>query len=63
MSVPDFQTMMLPALQSLADGQPHTVREVTDAVAGALGVTIAMSVVLLCGTLVVCTDELTKSRA
>ena len=31
--------------------------------AGALGVTIAMSVVLLCGTLVVCTDELTKSRA
>jgi restriction system protein len=29
MSIPDFQTVMLPLLEALADGQVHLMREVT----------------------------------
>ena len=32
MAIPNFQTMMLPVLECLADGQEHAVREVTEAV-------------------------------
>ena len=39
MAVPDFQSMMLPQLESLADGKPHSIREVADAVAKKLSVT------------------------
>ncbi len=42
---------------------PFVILAIAAVFAGPLGVTIAMSVVLLCGTLVVCTDELAKSRA
>jgi restriction system protein len=41
MPVPDFQSMMLPVLQALADGKPHSIREVSDAVAAAMGVSEA----------------------
>ena len=33
MAVPDFQSVMLPFLEFLRDGQEHTMREVTDALA------------------------------
>lgn len=39
MPVPDFQTMMLPTLEALADQQPHSFREIGDFVAKALNVT------------------------
>ena len=38
MPVPDFQTMMLPTLEALADQKPHSIREVGDFVAKALNV-------------------------
>jgi restriction system protein len=39
MPVPDFQSMMLPALESLADGKPHSMKEIRDSVAQKMGVT------------------------
>lgn len=38
MSVPDFQSMMRPVLQIMADGKPHPIRELSEAVARAMGV-------------------------
>ncbi len=38
MPVPDYPTMMLPVLESLADGQPRSVRAVAEAVAKRLKV-------------------------
>ena len=32
MAIPNFQAMLLPVLECLADGQEHAVREVTEAV-------------------------------
>ncbi len=39
MSVPDYETLMLPVLQTLSDGQPHVVAEVRQALATRLGLT------------------------
>lgn len=39
MAVPDFQTLMLPVLRELADGQPRSTREVRERVARALELT------------------------
>jgi restriction system protein len=33
MSIPDFQTIMLPLLEALADGKSHTIRDVTQSLA------------------------------
>ncbi len=41
MPVPDFQTVMLPTLEALADQKPHTSREVADSVATRLNVSEA----------------------
>jgi restriction system protein len=41
MAVPDFQTMMRPVLQALADGKPQQIREVSNLVATAMGVSAA----------------------
>ena len=41
MAVPDFQTMMLPVLEALADTKPHTIREISDKVATAMGLSDA----------------------
>ncbi|MBS1500389.1 MAG: restriction endonuclease, partial [Bacteroidetes bacterium] len=30
MAVPDYQSIMLPLLQHVADGQPHTLRDLID---------------------------------
>lgn len=38
MSVPDFQTMMRPALATLEDGRPHTLQDIREAVAAFLKV-------------------------
>lgn len=38
MAVPDFQSMMLPVLTALADSKPHSIREVSEAAAKAMGV-------------------------
>lgn len=38
MAVPDFQSMMLPVLTALADSKPHSIREVSEATAEAMGV-------------------------
>lgn len=38
MAVPDFQSMMLPVLQSLSDGKAHHIREISDTVATAMKV-------------------------
>jgi restriction system protein len=38
MPVPDFQSMMLPALQFLGDGKPHSMKEIRDFVAHKMGV-------------------------
>ena len=38
MPVPDFQTMMLPTLEALADQKPHRIRELGDFVAKALNI-------------------------
>src|SRR5688572_16092143 len=39
MAVPDYQSLMLPLLEALADGQEHDVRELRDTVAQRLGMT------------------------
>src|SRR3954451_19546153 len=39
--IPDFQTVMLPLVQTLADGQERTMRELTDLLAGRFGLTEA----------------------
>lgn len=39
MSVPDFQTVMRPTLAAIEDGQAHTLQQIREAVAIALGVT------------------------
>lgn len=36
MAVPDFQSMMLPVLNALADSKPHFIREVSESVAKAM---------------------------
>ena len=41
MPVPDFQSMMLPVLQALADGKPHAVKDLSEQVAKAMGVSDA----------------------
>ncbi len=41
MAVPDFQTVMRPTLVALEDGDAHTLQEIREAVAVALGVTEA----------------------
>ena len=33
MAIPDYQTIMLPLLQSTADGKTHTARELRDTLA------------------------------
>lgn len=38
MAVPDFQTMMLPVLTALADSKPHSIREISETAAKAMGV-------------------------
>jgi restriction endonuclease Mrr len=38
MAVPDFQSMMLPVLTALADSKPHSIREISEATAEAMGV-------------------------
>lgn len=38
MAVPDFQSMMLPVLTALADSKPHSIREISETVAEAMGV-------------------------
>jgi restriction system protein len=38
MSVPDYQSLMLPLLEALADGREHDVRELRDTIAQRLGV-------------------------
>ena len=37
MAIPDYQTLMLPLLKQLADGQPQHVRELADALASEFG--------------------------
>ena len=39
MSIPDFQSLMLPILQLLADGKDHAMRDVTSAIISQLGLT------------------------
>src|SRR5438270_11597083 len=39
MPVPDYQSLMLPLLDALADGRDHDVKEVRDSIAKRLGVT------------------------
>lgn len=41
MTIPDFQTLMLPILQIAGDGQEHTVGEATEIIAAHFGVTEA----------------------
>src|ERR1700733_13866222 len=41
MPVPDFQTLMLPALEVFADGEEHTGREVRERVADTLHISDA----------------------
>ncbi len=41
MPVPDFQTLMRPALVALEDGQPHRFPQIRETLAGAIGVTDA----------------------
>jgi len=36
MPIPDFQTIMLPFLKSLEDGQEHQMREIIEVVAGTI---------------------------
>jgi restriction system protein len=38
-AIPDFQTVMLPLLESIADGKNHSVKEVTDRIADVFGLT------------------------
>ena len=40
MAVPDFQSMMLPVLKAMADGQQHPIRDVSDSVAEAMGISV-----------------------
>ena len=39
MAIPDFQTVMLPLVEALADGQERTMRELTDLLADRFGLT------------------------
>ena len=39
MAIPDFQTVMLPLVEALADGQERTMRQLTDQLAGRFGLT------------------------
>jgi restriction system protein len=39
MSLPDYQWLMLPLLEALADGREHDVRDLRDRIAQRLGVT------------------------
>ncbi len=39
MAIPDYQTLMLPLLESLADQQPHKIRELTDVLANTFHLT------------------------
>ena len=39
MSIPDFQSMMLPLLEAIADGKRYSNREVADALAARFGIT------------------------
>src|SRR2546423_15675089 len=39
MAVPDYQSMMLPLLQALADGREQAIADVRDALAARLGLT------------------------
>jgi restriction system protein len=38
-AIPDFQTVMLPLVEALADGRERTLREITDELAGRFGLT------------------------
>lgn len=39
LAVPDYQTLMAPALQALSDGQPKSSRQVREDVGARLGIT------------------------
>ena len=39
MTVPDYQTLMLPVLQVAVDGQEHTIGETIEIIAGNFGLT------------------------
>ena len=39
MAIPDFQTLMLPVIEALADGQERTMRDLTDSLAGRYALT------------------------
>ena len=41
MAIPDFQSVMLPLIETLADGQERTMRALTDLLAGRFGLTEA----------------------
>ena len=39
MAIPDFQAVMLPILETVADGQEHAIRDVTRQIADRFGLT------------------------
>jgi restriction system protein len=47
MNIPDYQSLMLPLLEALADGKEHALRDVRDAIAAKVGIAPAEREVLL----------------
>ena len=39
MAIPDYQSLMAPALRALADGEPRSAAQIREVVAAALGIT------------------------